>query len=106
MSRDSPLKSKYSTDHPSTKQLLDYNDKKRTVITSETRNRISKLPIDQQIKEYSKRVQNSHPKMFSNLMRHGMMSKEKQIEFDNYYNTALRSRMKLQHHGVPQLIRT
>ena len=34
--------------------------------------------------------------MFTNLMHHGMMSREKQIEFDNYYNTALRKRVRLE----------
>ena len=95
VSRDSPFKNEYTTDHPSTKQLLDYNDKKRTAMTAETRARISKLPLDEQIKEYSRRLQNNHPKMFTNLMHHGMLSKDKQVEFDRYYDTSLRNRVKL-----------
>ena len=57
--------------------------------------RISKLPLEQQIREYGKRKA-PHPKMFTNIVRNGMMSKEKQQEFDNYYNTGLRNRVKLQ----------
>ena len=34
--------------------------------------------------------------MFTNFMRCGMKSKEKQLEFDTYYNTGLRNRVKLQ----------
>ena len=97
VSRDSPFKNEFTTDHPSTKQLLDYNDGKRPVMTADQRARISKLPIDQQIAAYSKHkiYNNPHPKMFTNIMRQGM-SKDKQMEFDNYYNTALRHRAKLQ----------
>ena len=34
--------------------------------------------------------------MFTNFVRYGMKSKEKQVEFDTYYNTGLRNHVKLQ----------
>ena len=34
--------------------------------------------------------------MFTNFVRNGMKSKEKQLEFDAYYNTGLRNRVRLQ----------
>ena len=46
VSVDSPFKNQYNKDHPSTKQLLDYNENKRTSMTAATNARISKLPID------------------------------------------------------------
>ena len=64
-------------------------------MTAASNARIAKLPIDQQIREYGKR-KTPHPKMFTNIVRNGMMSKEKQLEFDTYYNTAMRNRVKLQ----------
>ena len=95
VSVDSPFKNKFTTNHPSTRQLLDYNDKARPTQTAASASRIASLSLGKQIREYSK-MKGSHPKMFTNILRHGAMSKEKQREHDNFYNRRLREQVKLQ----------
>ena len=64
MSKDSPfhMTSGYTKTHPSTKQLLDYGNKRPQKIEGD----ISKLPLDKQIELYQSQKQ---PKMFTNIMR-------------------------------------
>ena len=49
MSKDSPFHSNYTSTHPSTKQLLDYGQRKAEPVTVVD---ISKLPIEKQIQFY------------------------------------------------------
>lgn len=76
VSIDSPFKNKFTTNHPSTKQLLDYGDRARPAQTAASTSRIASLSLSKQIREYSK-MKGTHPKMFTNIMRNGVMSKEK-----------------------------
>lgn len=66
MSKDSPFHTAFTKEHPSTKQLLDYNEKRKS----------------------SKSRHVSHPKQFTNLMRQGL-SKEMQVQVANHYNAVL-----------------
>ena len=90
MSKDSPfhMHSGYTKTHPSTKQLLDYGDKKRQPAPCATV--VSKLPVEQQILAYESSKQ---PKMFTNIMREGM-SKEMQVKISNHFNQKLNRRVK------------
>ena len=71
MSKDSPFHSGYTKNHPSTKQLLDYGEKRQS----------SNL-------EHVK-----HPKLFMTIMRQGV-SKEMQQQVANHYNATLQAKVK------------
>ena len=88
MSKDSPfhLNGSYTTIHPSSKQILDYNESKRRQLP---RNMIDLSP-ERQVEAYNRA---KVPKMFTSILNQGM-EKEMQIKLRNHFNVGLKKQVK------------